>query len=84
MSKRMNEKASFVIAPYEFAGAVDSRPLLMLMGRSDPAYSVGEAEQLHELIDGSSKKLIWYESGHQLPDGYTADAVSWFQSHLGK
>jgi len=76
------EKASFVIAPYEFAAAVDSRPLLMLMGRSDPAYSVGEAEQLHDLISGSSKKLIWYESGHRLPDGYIADAVDWFQSHL--
>ena len=84
MSKRMNKKASFVIAPHEFAGAVDSRPLLMLMGRSDPAYSVGEAEQLHELINGSSKKLIWYESGHRLPDEYIADAVSWFQSHLSK
>ncbi len=84
ISRRMNEKASFVIAPHEFAHAVDSRLFLMLMGRSDPAYSVSEAEQLHDLIDGSSKKLIWYESGHRLPDGYIADAVDWFQTHLSK
>ena len=84
MSIRIKEKASFVIAPYEFAAAVDSRPFLMLMGRSDPAYSVGEAEQLHDLIGGSSKKLIWYESEHRLPDEYIGDAVDWFQSHLKK
>lgn len=79
---RMKENASFVIAPHEFARAVDSRPLLMLMGRSDQAYSVSEAEQLRDLIDGSSKKLIWYESGHRLPDEYIADALDWFQRHL--
>ena len=80
----MNEKASFVIAPHEFAGAVDSDAFLMLMGRSDPAYSVGEAEQLHDLINGSSKKMIWYESEHRLPDEYITDAVDWFKSHLSE
>ncbi len=72
----------FVVAPYEFAHAVDSRPFLMLMGRTDPVYTVGEAERLYELIDSSSKKLIWYDSGHRLPPAFVGDAVDWFQTHL--
>ena len=69
-------------APHNFAAAVDGRPFLMVMGRSDPYYVVEEAQQLHSLIDSPTKELVFYDSDHRLPVEYTGKAVAWFQNHL--
>ncbi len=50
-----------VISPHNFARGIGARPFLMLMGKSDPYYTVSEAEQLLEMIEGKPKKLsAWF------------------------
>lgn len=75
-------KEMAVISPFNFARAVGQRPFLMLMGRSDPFYSVSEAALLLEMIEGRPKELTFYESGHRLPEEYVAKVLQWFQEHL--
>ena len=75
-------KEMAVISPFNFARGVGKRPFLMLMGRSDPAYSASEAALLLEMIEGRPKELIFYDSGHRLPVEYVAKALQWFQEHL--
>ncbi len=68
--------------PYHFARDIGNRPFLMLMGRSDPFYTVEQVEQMYDLIESSPKELVWYDSGHMLPDEWVVKAVRWFEKHL--
>ena len=52
------------------------------MGRNDTLHTVGQAQKLHDLIGGESKKLILYDSGHRLPVQFVTDALDWFKEHL--
>jgi len=71
------------IAPYNFIRAFKGRPLLMLMGRKDDFnYTLEEAQALFDLVQGKSKELIFYDSGHRLPEEYTDNALEWFLTHL--
>lgn len=71
------------IAPYNFVRAFNRRPLLMLMGRKDSFnYSVAEAQALFDLVQGNSKELIFFDSGHRLPEEYADNVLDWFVSHL--
>jgi fermentation-respiration switch protein FrsA (DUF1100 family) len=71
-----------VISPFNFARGVGKRPFLMLMGESDEFYSTSEAALLLEMIEGGPKELIFYDSGHRLPEQYVAKAQEWFERHL--
>lgn len=71
-----------VWAPRNFARALGDRPLLMLMGRTDYAYTPQQAERVFGLIPGSTKELVWYESGHRLPAEYVPKAVEWLREGL--
>ena len=71
-----------VISPFNFARGVGKRPFLMLMGRSDAFYSASEVELLMEIIEGNPKELIWYDSGHRLPQEYIAKALQWVERYL--
>jgi dienelactone hydrolase len=71
-----------VVSPFTFARGVGKRPFLMLMGRTDPSYSAAEAELLLEMIEGRPKQLLFYDSGHRLPEEYVARARQWFEDHL--
>ena len=71
------------IAPTNFARAIQGRPTLMLMGRNDTGQcTVAEARARFDLIEGESKELVFYESGHRLPEEHISKAVEWFQNHL--
>ena len=71
-----------LIAPYNFARAIGDRPFLMMMGRSDPLLPADAAERLYNLVKKSSTDLIFFESGHRLPDEYIGESLQWFQRHL--
>jgi len=70
------------ITPHNFAQGVDSRPFLMLMGRKDSYYTIDEAQQLFDLVDSPTKELVFYDSGHILPDDFVTKAVECFLQHL--
>lgn len=71
------------IAPTNFVRALQGRPTLMLMGRNDTSqYTVEEARALYDLIEGESKEIAFYESGHRLPEEHVAKALQWFLSHI--
>jgi dienelactone hydrolase len=73
-----------VLAPWHYASATGQRPLLMMMSRTDPLYSVQEAQQMYELIAGPSRELRFYDcgEGHCLPPAHGSDVVAWFQRYL--
>ncbi len=70
------------IKPSTFASELHGRPFLMLMGRSDKYCDAASAQRLYDVISGSMKSLIFYESGHSLPVDYVEDAVKWLQEGL--
>ncbi|MGQ0563327.1 MAG: dienelactone hydrolase family protein [Gemmatimonadota bacterium] len=57
-------------------------PLLMLMGRSDAYYTEEQAERVLELIGSRDKQLVWYDTGHRLPEDYAGAAAAWFERYL--
>ena len=67
--------------PFEFAPHVRASALLQI-GRTDWLSSPEDAETLLALLPSSDKQLILYEAGHQLPEAFTTDALSWLESRL--
>ena len=77
------EKYISGIAAHTFTGAVDDRPFLMLNGEKDDFNcTVSEANQLFELIDSDKKDIIFFNSGHCLPEEHAQKAVQWFRDYL--
>ncbi|MGB6866857.1 MAG: hypothetical protein WBE11_14305 [Candidatus Aminicenantaceae bacterium] len=71
------------IAPTNFVRAIQGRPTLMLMGRNDEGQcTVEEAQALYDMIQGESKELVFYDSGHRLPEEHVPKALEWFKGHL--
>ena len=68
--------------PHNFTQAIGERPFLMLMGRNDQYYTEDDARQVFEMIPGTTKDLVFYDSGHVLPSGYETEAVNWHKEHL--
>ncbi|MCP4724066.1 MAG: hypothetical protein GY863_03470, partial [bacterium] len=50
-----------------YAARFNDQPTLMLMGRSDPTYTVESAEHLFNVLNTKTKDIVWFESGHSLP-----------------
>ena len=71
-----------VWAPRNFARALDGRPFLMQMGRTDPAYTPQQVQRVYDLIPGSKKEIVYYESGHILPVDYVSKATEWLRKEL--
>jgi dienelactone hydrolase len=76
------DKKYSLIAPYNFARALVNRPFLMMMGRSDKNLPVEAAERLYSLLKGRSTNLIFYDSGHRLPNEYINESLQWFRRFL--
>ncbi len=70
------------IAPPVFARAVANRPFLMQMGRTDPLLPMEAAERLYRLVESQKTRLIFHDSGHQLPVVYIDKSLAWFREHL--
>lgn len=76
-------KFSPAVLPQTFAHEVKDRPFLMLMGRDDDMSATeADARRVYELIPGSSKKLMFFDSGHVLPIEYVSHAVKWLADGL--
>jgi len=55
----------------------------MLNGEKDDFNcTVSEANQLFELIDSDKKDIIFFNSGHYLPEEHAPEAVNWFVTYL--
>ena len=52
-------------------------PVLMLMGTKDEYYTPAEARAFYDQIVEKRKELVFFESGHMLPDVWVSRAVSW-------
>jgi len=71
-----------VVKPHNFVRAIGNRPFLIMMGRTDPFYTVEEARQFYERIESEAKEIVWYDSGHLLPMEHIGKAIEWFEEHL--
>jgi dienelactone hydrolase len=79
----MKGAESIPVAPQTFAGQIRDTPILVQMGRTDPFYTVEDAQQLYAAIPSARKELVFYDAGHQLPPEYAPRAVEWLRTHLG-
>ncbi|MFO0429488.1 MAG: alpha/beta hydrolase [Planctomyces sp.] len=73
------------IAPQNAAAAIDHRPFLMIMGRTDTMCTTESAERLYGLIPGEpsrEKNLVFLDAGHRLPVDYVPTATEWIIRHL--
>ena len=57
-------------------------PFLMLMGTKDSWYTKSEAESTEAELQSQQKQLVWYETGHRMPEEYAGAAVAWFRKYL--
>jgi len=74
-----------ILALWHYVRAFGDRPVLFMMSRHDPFYSVEQTEQFFSLVKGSSKQLLFFDiDGHRLPPEHAPKAVEWFQKHLRK
>jgi len=70
-------------AAHTFVRNIKDRPFFMLMGNNDQFnYTVEEAKQLYDLIPSNQKNIIFYESGHKMPEDYVDKSVDWFVKYL--
>jgi dienelactone hydrolase len=66
-----------------FAPRVDDKRFLMMIGKDDRRnYSVDDAREVFELVNGAEKDFVVFESGHQLPREWTDRAANWIDVHL--
>ena len=57
-------------------------PFLLLMAKNDTWYTVDGGNQLYSLVGSPEKNIIWYDSGHNLPEEHVYDVVKWIKEHL--
>lgn len=67
---------------YNFASAIKTQPFLMLMGRNDKWNGVKASRQMFDLISSPTKELIFYDSGHHLPEEWKDESIKWIQKYL--
>jgi predicted esterase len=73
-----------VYAPRNFVRGLGGRSFLMHMGRNDPTCTVEDAKRIFDMIPGSSKELVFYDSGHRLPVEYVTKAAQWLRNGLNQ
>jgi dienelactone hydrolase len=71
-----------IVSSRSFARSLEGRPFLMLMGKQDQFYTVQQAQSLFDLIPGTKKEIVFYDSGHALPPEYATKAAAWLQDGL--
>jgi dienelactone hydrolase len=69
-----NAKNLEVISPKNYA-TIQKAPITLLMGTEDGWYVKEEAQDFFDQINIKDKTLIFYESGHYLPDEFISDAI---------
>lgn len=74
-SGKISEKMK-AISPFYYATNQKS-PVAMLMGKTDPYIPVEEVSEFYKQIPIEDKKLKFYDSGHELPNEYINDVISW-------
>jgi hypothetical protein len=65
----------------KWIAGISPRPLLMLNGKEDRIVPAEGAEALYEAAK-EPKEILWYDSGHILPDEATDDCVQWIADRL--
>ena len=90
VEKRIRARAACVVpdipglpmAAMNFAQDMADAPLLMMMGKNDPNYTLAQANELYEAVPGDAKTLRLYDSGHSLPVEYAETAANWLSEQL--
>ncbi len=78
----LSESWLYPLTPINFAPAIRERAFLALAGRTDPLISVESTQRFFDLVQGSPKELVFFDSGHQLPVEYIDRALPWLTRNL--
>ncbi len=68
------------ITPMTYA-RLQSSPIILLMGKKDYFYTQEEVTSFFENVSTKDKELIFFDSGHILPNEYKVDAIKWITDH---
>jgi len=66
--------------PIQWVRRLKQRPLLMLHGRQDTIVPAEQADRLFQAA-GEPKKILWFDSGHILPQEAMARAAEWLREN---
>jgi dienelactone hydrolase len=69
------------IEPIYFVRHAEASALLLQSGRFDELVPVADAERLHEAAT-EPKTVVWYDSGHGLPEQAWCDGAEFLREHL--
>lgn len=73
----MNEELAHnldILSPKNYA-SLQKAPVTLLMGTDDAWYTKEEAQDFFEKMNIKDKTLIFYQSGHYLPNEFISDAI---------
>lgn len=72
----------FPYRPLDLASAFAERSLLVLAGRSDELFPLGQTRAFVDAVPGNRHSLVLFDSGHQLPAAYVDSTVTWLRRTL--
>ncbi len=78
-SKEVEDKMK-AISPL-YAATNQQSPVALLMGKTDFFITEEEARAFYDEVLIDDKKIKFYDSGHELPDDYVEDVISWIAQH---
>lgn len=68
--------------PQASAPQITTLPFIMMSASEDTNYTMEEAVWLYRLIPSPNKKMMIYDSGHDLPLEYTDDILTWLKHYI--
>jgi uncharacterized protein len=73
--------ARMVVDPVRSVARLAGRPLLMVNGKHDRTITPAQARRLYEAAK-DPKTIMWYDSGHRLPEAASTAAADWLKQQL--
>ena len=65
-----------------YAAARQKSPIALFMGKKDFFIPVAEAEEFYKIVTIADKQIRFYDAGHELPDAFVGDVVSWMSEKI--
>jgi len=65
------------VAPREHTARINHASVLLLAAKNDPHTSMVQNQHLFETITSKKKNVVYFDSGHVLPDTYINEALSY-------
>ena len=70
------------VAPRQHVARIENAAVLLMAGEQDPYSSKAQTQHLFEQIESARKELLFFDSGHLLPDNYIEPALVFIDNQV--